>query len=150
MKTALPRRLVLAFCLSASAAWAQGAPKIAETMEVFKSQYCGCCSEWVEHLQKHGFTVATRNVDDVPAARKKLGMPDKLGSCHTARIGSYVVEGHVPAADIQRLLKEKPKALGLAVPGMPQGSPGMESPRPVPYQTLLVQPDGGTSVFAQH
>ena len=146
MKTAQPRRLLLALCLSAAALGAHAA----ETMEVFKSPYCGCCTEWVEHLRQNGFSVTTRDVDDVPAARKKLGMPERLGSCHTARIGNYVVEGHVPAADIQRLLKEKPKALGLAVPGMPQGSPGMESPRPVPYQTLLVQPDGSTRVFAQH
>ncbi|MFC5302642.1 DUF411 domain-containing protein [Azospira restricta] len=122
----------------------------ATPVEVYKSPYCGCCTEWVEHLRKNGFAVTTHDVDDVPAARKKLGMPERLGSCHTARIGNYVVEGHVPAADIQRLLKEKPKALGLAVPGMPPGSPGMESPRPVPYQTLLVQPDGSTRVFAQH
>ena len=89
-------------------------------------------------------------MNNVPAVRKKLGMPDQLGSCHTARIEGYVVEGHVPAADIQRLLKEKPKALGLAVPSMPPGSPGMESARPVPYQTLLVRTDGTTQVFVQH
>ena len=77
-------------------------------------------------------------------------MPDQLGSCHTATIDAYVVEGHVPAADIRRLLKDKPKALGLAVPSMPPGSPGMESARPVPYQTLLVQTDGTSKVFAQH
>lgn len=142
------RRTLLALSLSAAAtAWAQ---KAAEPVEVFKSPYCGCCTEWVEHLRQNGFAVTTRDVDDVPAARKKLGMPEHLGSCHTARVGHYIVEGHVPAADIQRLLKDKPKALGLAVPGMPPGSPGMESPRPQPYQTLLVQPDGGTRVFAQH
>jgi hypothetical protein len=89
-------------------------------------------------------------MNDVPAARKKLGMPDRLGSCHTARIGDYVIEGHVPAADIQRLLKEKTKALGLAVPSMPPGSPGMETAKPVPYETLLVQADGSTRVFAKH
>jgi hypothetical protein len=77
-------------------------------------------------------------------------MPDQLGSCHTATIGGYVVEGHVPASDIRRLLKDKPKALGLAVPSMPPGSPGMESATPVPYQTLLVQADGTSKVFAQH
>lgn len=140
---------LLALCLS-TGAWAQAAPRADEAVEVYKSPYCGCCTEWVEHLRANGFTVSTRDVDDVPAARRKLGMPERLGSCHTARIGNYLVEGHVPAADIRRLLKEKPKAVGLAVPGMPPGSPGMESPRPVPYQTLLVQPDGSTSVFAQH
>lgn len=120
------------------------------TVEVFKSPSCGCCGKWVEHLRQNGFQVQTHDVNDVPAARKKLGMPDQLGSCHTARIGGYVVEGHVPASDIQRLLKEKPKALGLAVPSMPPGSPGMESAKPMPYQTLLVGTDRTTQVFAQH
>jgi len=120
------------------------------TVEVFKSPSCGCCGKWVEHLRQNGFQVRTHDVNDVPAARKKLGMPDQLGSCHTARIGGYVVEGHVPASDIQRLLKEKPRALGLAVPSMPPGSPGMESAKPMPYQTLLVGTDRTAQVFAQH
>ena len=119
-------------------------------VEVFKSSYCGCCGKWVEHLRQNGFQVNTHDVDDVTAARKKMGMPDRLGSCHTAKIGGYVVEGHVPATDIQRLLKEKPRALGLAVPAMPQGSPGMDSAKPMPYQTLLVRTDGTTQVFTQH
>ncbi|MBS3951766.1 MAG: DUF411 domain-containing protein [Methylomicrobium sp.] len=119
-------------------------------MEVFKSPSCGCCGKWIEHLQQNGFQVNTHEMNDVPVARKKLGMPDRLGSCHTARIGDYVIEGHVPAADIQRLLKEKTKALGLAVPSMPPGSPGMETAKPVPYETLLVQADGSTRVFAKH
>jgi hypothetical protein len=131
--------------LGASAAMAQ-----ATVVEVFKSPYCGCCGKWVEHLQQNGFKVNAHDVEDVPAVRQKLGMPDRLGSCHTAKIGGYVVEGHVPATDIQRLLKEKPKALGLSVPSMPPGSPGMESSKPIPYQTLLVQSDGSTRVFAQH
>lgn len=129
------------------------APVLAQSsapVEVFKSPYCGCCGKWVEHLRQNGFEVNTHDVEDVTAARKKTGMPDRLGSCHTAKIGGYVVEGHVPAADIQRLLKEKPKALGLAVPSMPPGSPGMESTKPMPYQTLLVRTDGTTQVFAQH
>lgn len=129
------------------------APVLAQSstpIEVFKNAQCGCCGKWVEHLQQSGFEVSTRNVDDVPRVRKNLGMPDRLGSCHTARAGGYVIEGHVPAADIQRLLREKPRALGLAVPSMPPGSPGMESAKPVPYQTLLVRTDGSTQVFAQH
>lgn len=129
------------------------APVLAQSsapVEVFKSPYCGCCGKWVEHLRQNGFQVNTHDVDDVTAARKKMGMPDRLGSCHTAKIGGYVVEGHVPAADIQRLLKEKPRALGLAVPSMPQGSPGMDSTKPMPYQTLLVRTDGTTQVFTQH
>ncbi len=137
--------LLLISLLGASAAMAQ-----ATVVDVFKSPYCGCCGKWVEHLRQSGFEVKAHDVEDVPSVRQKLGMPDRLGSCHTAKIGGYVVEGHVPAADIQRLLKEKPKALGIAVPSMPPGSPGMESSKPIPYQTLLVQTDGSTRVFAQH
>ncbi|MBI5908021.1 MAG: DUF411 domain-containing protein [Burkholderiales bacterium] len=137
---------LLVALLGSASVGAQSMPLV----EVFKSPYCGCCGKWVEHLRRNGFQVQTHDMDNVPAVRKKLGMPDQLGSCHTARIGGYVVEGHVPAADIQRLLKEKPKALGLAVPSMPPGSPGMESARPVPYQTLLVRTDGTTQVFVQH
>ncbi len=121
-----------------------------QTIDVYKSPYCGCCGKWVEHATKAGFTVKTHEVDNVPEMRKKLGMPGKLGSCHTAKIGNYVLEGHVPAEDIKRLLKEKPKALGLAVPGMPQGSPGMDIPNSPPYETLLVQSNGNTRVFAKH
>lgn len=122
----------------------------AEMVDVYKSPYCGCCGKWVEHLRQAGFAVRTHDVNDVPAARQRLGMPERLGSCHTAKVAGYVVEGHVPAADIQRLLKEKPQALGLAVPSMPPGSPGMESPKPMPYNTLLVQANGSTQVFAKH
>ena len=122
----------------------------ADAVDVYKSPYCGCCEKWVEHLQQAGFAVRTHDVNDVPAARQRLGMPERLGSCHTAKVAGYVVEGHVPADDIQRLLKEKPKAIGLAVPSMPPGSPGMESPKPVPYNTLLVQTGGATTVFAKH
>lgn len=122
----------------------------ADAVDVYKSPYCGCCGKWVEHLRQAGFEVRTHEVNDVPAARQRLGMPDRLGSCHTAKVAGYVVEGHVPVADIQRLLKEKPKALGIAVPSMPPGSPGMESPKPVPYNTLLVQAGGETSIFAKH
>lgn len=140
------RSLLLVFLVSTGTAWAQAATQV----EVFKSPSCGCCGKWIEHLQQNGFQVNTHEVNDVPAARKKLGMPDRLGSCHTAQVGDYVIEGHVPAADIQRLLKEKPQALGLAVPSMPPGSPGMETAKPVPYDTLLVQADGSTRIFASH
>ena len=117
---------------------------------VYKSPYCGCCHLWIEHLQQNGFQVTAKDVDDTAPHRQRLGMPAKLGSCHTAVVGGYVIEGHVPAADIRRLLKEKPKAVGLAVPGMPLGSPGMESARPQPYDTLLVLKDGSTKVWAKH
>jgi len=138
--------LLLALLVATGSTWAQSATQV----EVFKSPYCGCCEKWIEHMQKNGFKVNAHNVNDVPAARKSLGMPERVGSCHTAKVGGYLIEGHVPAADIQRLLKEKPKAVGLAAPGMPQGSPGMETATPVPYETLLVQADGSTIVFAKH
>lgn len=149
--------VALAFSLSG---WAQpqgtaqattkGAEQALPIVEVYKSAQCGCCKAWAEHLQKNGFTVILHDVDDVPAARKKLGMPSQYGSCHTAKVGQYLVEGHVPAADIKRLLKERPKAIGLAVPSMPPGSPGMESEAPVPYDTLLVGKNGAAKVFAHH
>lgn len=120
------------------------------SVDVYKSPECGCCKAWAEHLQKNGFTVILHDVNDVPAARKKLGMPNRYGSCHTAKVGQYLIEGHVPAADIKQLLKEQPKAIGLAVPSMPPGSPGMEGERSVPYDTLLVTQDGNSKVFAHH
>ena len=138
--------LILALALCAGVPLAQAG----ERVEVFKSPYCGCCGKWVEHMRKAGFEVVTRDVDDMPAARKSAGMPDRYGSCHTARVGGYVVEGHVPAADVRRLLQEKPRAIGLAAPGMPQGAPGMESGRSDPYDTLLVHTDGSARVFAKH
>src|SRR5574340_765166 len=132
---------------------AQAAAKGAEQLpvvEVYKSAQCGCCKTWAEHLQKNGFRVVLHDVNDIPAARKKLGMPEHYGSCHTAKAGQYLIEGHVPAADIKRLFKERPKAIGLAVPSMPPGSPGMESDHPVPYETLLIGKDGKASVYARH
>lgn len=132
--------------LSMAPVWAQTTP----TVDVYKSPTCGCCGKWIDHMKKNGFKVEIHEVDNIPASRKKLGMPDKLGSCHTSKVGNYVVEGHVPAQDIQRLLKEKPKALGLAIPSMPPGVPGMDIPNSPPYETLLVQADGTTSVFAKH
>lgn len=127
-----------------------GSGQVIPVVEIYKSAECGCCKAWAEHLQKSGFEVILHDVDDVPAARKKLGMPSKYGSCHSARVGQYLVEGHVPASDIKRLLKESPKAIGLAVPSMPPGSPGMESDHPVPYDTLLITQDGKAKVFAHH
>lgn len=140
------RYLLFANILLASSAWAASAVPV----DVFKSPYCGCCGKWVQHLQQSGFAVKTHDVSDVSETRRQLKMPERLSSCHTARVGPYVIEGHVPAADIKRLLKEKPKALGLAVPSMPPGSPGMESAVPIPYETLLVQSNGSTTVFARH
>lgn len=119
-------------------------------IDVFKSPYCGCCGKWVEHMRQAGFPANVHEVQDVPAARDATGMPVRYGSCHTAKVGGYAVEGHVPAADVKRLLAEKPQAVGLAVPSMPPGSPGMEGPTSVPYETLLVQTDGSSRVYARH
>ena len=128
---------------------AAAAPQ-ALVVDVYKSPDCGCCGAWVEHLRQAGFQVHSHDVGDVPGTRARLGMPERYGSCHTAKVGNYLVEGHVPAADIRRLLKEQPKALGLAAPGMPPGSPGMEGPRSQPYDVLLVQPGGSATVYAHH
>ncbi len=104
----------------------------------------------MKHMNENGFKTSVRNLNDVSMVRKSLGVPVQLSSCHTAKIGKYVIEGHVPAGDIKRLLDEKTEALGLAVPGMPSGAPGMETDNPAPYDTLLVLADGSTRVFAKH
>jgi hypothetical protein len=132
-----------------------GVPAIAAPslphVEVFKSPYCGCCSAWVDHMKAAGFTVKVTLVGDTTAARKRLGMPDAFGSCHTATVAGYVLEGHVPAADVKRLLVAKPIAIGLAVPGMPPGSPGMEvGDRQDPYDVFLIDKSGHATVFASY
>lgn len=124
----------------------------AQTLEVWKSATCGCCSAWIAHIQQLGFSVEAHDVAAGQLAKIKAdaGLSPQLQSCHTAKIGGYVVEGHVPAPDIRRLLAEKPDAIGLAVPGMPIGSPGMEAGEREPYEVLLVRRDGTTEVFSQH
>jgi len=120
-------------------------------VQVFKSPSCGCCGSWVEHMRTAGFTVKVTEVNDTTAARKRLGLPDRYGSCHTATVGGYVLEGHVPAAEVKRLLASKPKAIGLAVPGMPPSAPGMDVPgRKDPYEVLLVDTSGQSTVFANY
>lgn len=121
-----------------------------EVVEVYKNPQCGCCAAWVAHLRMQGFTVNVHEVADTAAVREQHQIPAALGSCHTATISGYVIEGHVPAADIRRLLKEKPAVAGLAVPGMPAGSPGMESSSPQAYQTLSFSAAGETQEFANH
>ena len=149
-----PALLALSGALASSALWAQ-APKTAvkPALEVWKDPNCGCCQLWVEHLQDHGFEVKVHDVGNT-AVRKRLGLPERLGSCHTATVAGYVIEGHVPAADILRLLRQKPQALGLAVPGMPIGSPGMDGEvykgRRDAYEVLLVQRDGSTRTFTRY
>jgi len=148
----LRRRLLQAALLLPFAALA--APPQRLQVEVWKSPYCGCCKDWIRHLENEGFAVISHEVDDLDAARKRLGMPARYASCHTARVGGYLLEGHVPAREIRRLLAEKPKAIGLAVPGMPVGSPGMDGPayggRRDLYDVLLVQPDGLVRVYVSY
>ena len=120
---------------------------------VYKTPTCGCCSQWVTHLQANGFEVEANNVGDAQlrAIATSAGVTDDLASCHTAKIGNYAVEGHVPAADIQRMLKEKPAIAGIAAPGMPMGSPGMEQGgRKEPFDVIAFTKDGKRSVFAKH
>ena len=128
------------------------APAFAEatTVEVWRSPSCGCCGGWVRHLQQNGFATRVHLVDDTAPMRRQLGIPERLGSCHTAKVGGYAIEGHVPASDIRRLLAEKPAAVGLAAPGMPAGSPGMDVPDSPPYEVLLVRAGGQEGVFARH
>ena len=142
--------LAFAASLSLSAPAAQAAP---EAIEVWKSATCACCEAWVEHLDANGFAVTARNVDSqtLQEIKRKAGLTKDLASCHTGKIDGYVVEGHVPAGDVKRLLAEKPDAIGLTVPGMPVGAPGMEDGgKTEPYDVLLVKKDGTTEIFSKH
>ena len=128
---------------------AQGRP----VAKVWKDPSCGCCKDWVAHLEGAGFDVQVLDTGNA-AARARLGIPQKYGSCHTAQIGGYAIEGHVPASDIQRLLREAPRAIGLAAPGKPVGSPGMDGPayggRKDAYDVLLIGTDGNSTVYQAH
>jgi hypothetical protein len=119
-------------------------------MIVYKTPTCGCCTAWVDHVKQAGFRVVVHDTVDVQPVKDRWGVPAALGSCHTARVGRYIVEGHVPASDIQRMLKEKPAFAGIAAPGMPMGSPGMESPRPEPYDVVSFEKQGKTAIYARH
>jgi hypothetical protein len=126
---------------------AQSAPQV----NVYKTATCGCCKKWVEHLKANGFAVTATDVRSVAEYREKYGVPDAMQSCHTAVVNGYTIEGHVPAADILRLLKSGSKAKGLAVPGMPMGSPGMEQGSRVdPYAVMLFDSRGKTSVYQKY
>ena len=124
----------------------------AQKVTVYKTSSCGCCRLWVDHLKANGFEVQSMDVSsaDVRAVSKAAGLKEEGTSCHTAKIGNYVVEGHVPADDIKRMLKEKPAIAGIAAPGMPQGSPGMEQGTKEPYDVLAFTKDGKTTVYAKH
>lgn len=136
-------------CTVRAAGAASGSPAI----QVWKSPTCGCCNDWISHLEQNGFSVQAHNTGN-NAVRQRLGMPMKYSACHTATISGYVVEGHVPAGAIKRLLRDKPTALGIAVPQMPVGSPGMDGPaykgRRDPYDVLLVNKDGSAAVYESY
>jgi len=143
------RRLVFAALLLIGA----GALVEAADIEVFRSEDCSCCGKWAEYLKKNGFKVRLHNMspDRLDRIKTEARIPDRYASCHTAKIAGYVIEGHVPAEDIKRLLAEKPKAIGLSVPGMPIGSPGMEvGKKKERYEVLLLKEDGTTEVYAKH
>lgn len=129
-----------------SAVWASPTPTVA----VYKSPSCGCCEKWVTHMKHHGFNVVTHHTEKIAQHKARLGVPYAMGSCHTAEVSGYLIEGHVPAADVKRLLAEAPRARGLLSPGMPASSPGMDMPSKQPYQILLLGNDGKTKVFASH
>jgi hypothetical protein len=143
---------ILALALPLGAALSAHEPAAPIAITVYKNAQCGCCRSWVEHLRKEGFQVTAKDVDDLAAIKTKLGVPASLTSCHTAVVGQYVVEGHVPGADIRKLLTEKPKIAGIGVPGMPVGSPGMEM-EGMPadkYDVMTFAKDGKQRVFASH
>lgn len=128
----------------------QSPPAQAE-VTVYKSQYCGCCTKWIEQLQQAGYSVEVINSDDMNAVKQRFGIPRGMGSCHTAMLnGRYVVEGHVPVEAIERLVREQPGIRGIAVPGMPVGSPGMEGPNPQAYRVLAFDNEGAVAVFSHH
>ncbi len=152
----MPNFLRRRLCVAASFIPVSGSLFAAEdlpTVNVWKSPTCGCCKDWISHLEQNGFSVKAHDTGN-NGIRQRLGMPVKYGACHTAQVGGYVIEGHVPASDIARLLKEKPTAVSIAVPRMPIGSPGMDGPayggRRDPYDVLLVRKDGSSSVFESH
>jgi hypothetical protein len=151
------RRCALRLPLAALGALAMNHPLSAlaatspDPITVWKTPNCGCCQGWVLHLRDNGFQVMTNDVPDTAPIRKKLGLPATFGSCHTAQLGTYVLEGHVPAQEIRRLLLEQPKAVGLAVAGMPVGSPGMEMGEARDaYDVLLVQADGTSRIYQRY
>jgi len=124
----------------------------AADVEMYKSPNCACCTGWAEHLRKAGFTVTVHKRDDMDAIKSKYGVPEKLASCHTAVVDGYIIEGHVPAQDVERLLKEHPKVAGLTAPGMPMKSPGMQAvgQSPQGYDVLAFDKDGTSKIFTHY
>ena len=150
-QTLLKRRHLLAsgLLLTAFSTWAAKQPMV----EVWKDPNCGCCKDWITILQQSGFDVRVNDTGNT-AARARLGIPEKLGSCHTGLVAGYALEGHVPVREIQRLLREKPNAIGLTVPGMPIGSPGMDGDiyqgRKDPFDVLLIAKNGSTRIYQSY
>lgn len=145
--------IALAAVLSLSLGAARADQPESTKLEVWKSPACGCCSKWASHMEANAYHVTTNDVSQsaLDRIKREAGIGDDLAACHTARIGGYVVEGHVPAEAVTRLLKEKPDAVGITVPGMPVGSPGMEfGDEKEVYEVLLVKKDGTTEVFSRH
>ena len=151
-RTFLTRALAAGTVASLLPSLGESQPKL-PTITVYKGATCGCCKAWIDHLQRSGLTVKGVDTDDLSGVKRMMGVPAALESCHTAVVGTYLVEGHVPAADIKRMLAQKPAIRGLAVPGMPIGSPGMEQGDPKQYERYAViafAVNGTTSVFARH
>jgi hypothetical protein len=149
------RRLLLAMGLLplAGAVHAAGPAAALPPVEVWKEPTCGCCKDWIAHMEANGFKVFV-NTGGTQAAKQRLGIPQNMASCHTAKVGGYALEGHVPAGDIKRLLREKPDAIGLAAPGMPIGSPGMDTPayngKKNPFDVMLIAKNGKHSVYQKY
>jgi hypothetical protein len=151
--------ILMAACGNAEAAPSDSAPEMLASaavvdqdlppVVVYKTATCGCCNGWVEHLRAAGFAVEARNVVDLMSVKLDAGVPGPMVTCHTAMIDGYVVEGHVPIEQVKRMLSERPEVAGIGVPGMPPGSPGMESSNPQPYQVLAFDRQGGMSVYAE-
>lgn len=149
------KRLAVGMAIISAAALTAGVylrAQAAPAISVVRDPGCGCCLSWVAHLEQAGFKATVTESTDMESVKKKHGVPSSAGSCHTAVVDGFVIEGHVPAADIKRLLKERPKVAGLAVPGMPLGSPGMEVPsgQVQPYDVVAFDTSGGTTVFVSH
>jgi hypothetical protein len=125
-------------------------PASAAEIAVYKTPWCGCCGQWIDRMRSQGHAVTSWNMEDLDAVKKMARVPEDLQSCHTAMVAGYVIEGHVPAADLKRLLAERPEAQGLAVPGMPGGSAGMEGAEAEPYEVMLFQSDGSARVFSRY
>jgi hypothetical protein len=154
MTTRSFRFFSMAVCAAALSVVTAAAPTIPAparpTITVYKDPNCGCCKNWIEHLIKHGYRVDAKDSPDMAEIKSTLGVPSDLKACHTAVVNGYIIEGHVPAADIDRLLATKPVIKGLAVPGMPMGSPGMEGATKQHYQVMAFDKAGKTKVFARY